>query len=103
MIKQLLAKFRQNSCCASGRMWTSIIVEEHNTCSKHSTPLISNGTSQFLQCFTVMVSVYRLTAWSEINEQNALPVPEHREHHFSYQQRLFELSPDWRSPMPPVH
>ncbi|XP_069699831.1 acyl-CoA Delta-9 desaturase-like isoform X2 [Periplaneta americana] len=33
MIKQLPAKFRQNSCCAPSRMWTSIVMEEHNTCT----------------------------------------------------------------------
>ncbi|XP_069673727.1 DNA mismatch repair protein Mlh1-like isoform X2 [Periplaneta americana] len=33
MIKQLPVKFRQNSCCAPSRMWTSIVMEEHNTCT----------------------------------------------------------------------
>ncbi|GFV08953.1 hypothetical protein TNCV_3821961 [Trichonephila clavipes] len=92
-----------NSCCASSRMWTSIVMEEQNTCSKHSTPLVLNGTSQFSQCFTVTFSVYCFTKWKEVNEQNALLVPEHRAHHFQYQQRLYEFHPDRRSPMPPMH
>ncbi|GFX18877.1 hypothetical protein TNCV_321831 [Trichonephila clavipes] len=45
MIKQLSAKFPQNSCCASSHMWTSIVPKKHNTCMKHSTPLVLNGTS----------------------------------------------------------
>ncbi|GFV57500.1 hypothetical protein TNCV_4561361 [Trichonephila clavipes] len=103
MIKQLSAKFRQNSCCASSRMWTSIAMEGHNTYIKHSSPLVLNGTSQFLQCFTITVSVCCFTTWKEVNEQNALPVPEHRAHHFPYQQRLFEFRLDQRSAMPPMH
>ncbi|GFT92605.1 hypothetical protein TNCV_1480921 [Trichonephila clavipes] len=35
--------------------------------------------------------------WKEVNEQNVLPIPEHRAHHFPYRQRLFEFRPDWRS------
>ncbi|GFT92606.1 hypothetical protein TNCV_1480931 [Trichonephila clavipes] len=42
MIKQIPAKFRQNSCCMS-----SVVQEEHSTCIKHSTRLVSNEASQF--------------------------------------------------------
>ncbi|GFQ92731.1 hypothetical protein TNCT_495221 [Trichonephila clavata] len=100
IMKQLLAKFCQNSCCASSRMWTRIVIEEHYTCSKHSTHF---GSSQFEQCFTVMVSVYCFTTWEEFKDQNPFRVPEHRVHDFPYLQRLFELHPDRRSTMPPTH
>ncbi|GFX01126.1 hypothetical protein TNCV_4580921 [Trichonephila clavipes] len=101
MIKQLPANFRQKRCGISSRFWTSIVTEEHNTCIKYSTPLVLNGTSQFPQRFTVMVNVYCFTTWKEVNEQNALPSPEHRAHHFPYRQRLFR--PDRKSTMPPMH
>ncbi|GFX83412.1 hypothetical protein TNCV_1427081 [Trichonephila clavipes] len=74
-------------------MWTIIVTDEHNTCIKHSRPLVLNDMSKFPQCFTVMVNVYCLTTWEEVNEQIALHIPEHHAHHFPYRQHLFEFRP----------
>ncbi|GFV79677.1 hypothetical protein TNCV_1725021 [Trichonephila clavipes] len=84
-------------------MQTSIAIEEHKMCTKHFTSLVLNGKSQLPQCLTVTVSNYYFTTWKKINEQNVLPVLEHRAHHFPYRQRLFELCSDRRSIMPPMH
>ena len=103
IIKQLSAKFWQNSCCAMSRMWTSTVMEKHNTCSRHSTPLVLNDPLQFTQCFTITINVYCFTTCKEVSKQNIFPVPEHSPNHFPYQQRLFEFPPDRSSTMSPMH
>jgi hypothetical protein len=45
------------TCCPSSRVRPSVIVQEDNTGTKHPAPLVLNGPLQFLQCFTVTLSL----------------------------------------------
>jgi hypothetical protein len=41
-------------------------VQEDNTGTKHPAPLVLNGPSQFLQRFTVKLSIHHLTSGQEV-------------------------------------
>ncbi|PNF31035.1 hypothetical protein B7P43_G17892 [Cryptotermes secundus] len=85
MIKHLPAEHPQETCCPSTHVRPSFIVQEDNTGTKHSAPLVLNGPPQFLQCFTVTLSIHS-HPWS-----GSRRVPEYRAHHFPRRQRLLEF------------
>jgi hypothetical protein len=49
-------------------------VQEDNTGTKHPAPLVLNGLSQFLQCFTVTLSIHRLTSGQEVDVENTVHI-----------------------------
>jgi hypothetical protein len=44
------AELLQETCCPPSRVRPSVIVQEDSTGTKHPTPLVLNGPSQFLEC-----------------------------------------------------
>jgi hypothetical protein len=42
-------------------------MQEDNTGTKHPALLVLNGPSQFLQCFTVALSIHHLTSGQEVD------------------------------------
>ena len=102
-IKHLPAEFLQEMCWPSSRVWPSVIVQQDNTGTKHPAPLVLNGPSQFLQCFSVKLRIYRLISGQEVDEENAPSVPEYRAHRFPRRQSLFEFRFAGRSTVTPMH
>ena len=77
-------------------------MQQYNTGTNHPAPLVLNGPSQVLQCFTVTL-IHRLTSGQEVDEENAPSVPEHRAHHFACRQNLLEFRPAGRSAVTPIY
>jgi hypothetical protein len=66
MIKHNGSEHLQETCCPWNRVWPSVIVQEDNTGTKHPAPLVLNGSSQFLQCFTVTLLLTALHSRREL-------------------------------------
>ena len=78
-------------------------MQQDNIGTKHPAPLVLNGLSQFLQRFTVMLSIHRLSSGQEVNKENVLFVPEHRANHFLCQRSLLEFYLAERSTVTLMH
>ena len=70
---------------------------KNNIGTKHPAPLVLNGPSQFLQCFTVTLSIHCLNSGQKVDEKNVPSVPEHRT------KITFRAFPAGRSSVTPMH
>ena len=87
----------------SSRVWPSVILQQENTGTKHSAPLVLNGPSQFSQLFAVTLSIHRLTSGQEVEKENVPFDPEHRANHFPRRHSLLEFRLVRRSTVTPMH
>ena len=90
-------------CLPSSRMLPNVIVQQDNTGTKHTEPLILNGPSQFLHCFAVMLIIHRLISGQEVDEENAPSLPEHCANYFPHRQNLLEFRLAERSTLTLMH
>ena len=83
----------------SSRVRPSVIVKQNNTGTEYPALFVLNGPSQ---CFAVTLSIHRLISGQEVDEENALSVPEHRAHNFPRRLSLLEFHLAGRSTVTPI-
>jgi hypothetical protein len=72
MIELFLAKCCDEILRCSGNVWTGIVMQHHNTLTKHATSLVLDCTMQFLKCVAIDTYVH----WS-LKSETRIPQAEH--------------------------
>jgi len=103
MIVLFPAKCRDEILHCSGSVWAGIVMNRHNTLSKHATSLILDCATQFLKCVAIDTCIDCGALRQEVHKRNTFSVPKPCVHDLPSWSGLLEFRLCWRWSVPPLH
>jgi hypothetical protein len=89
VIHQFPFEWSKQLACSSCGVWTCLVVQKHNSRTKHAAPFVLYWVLQLVQGFTICCCVDCHALWKKYHQQKSLPVPELSAHDFSGRHDLF--------------